>query len=64
MGNYASLEVTGTAHRRTKFDELNVNSFKVKGPSPGSLGRCFVEVILQNDRTYNSFFVNQGLGRC
>ncbi|VVA95510.1 unnamed protein product [Arabis nemorensis] len=44
MGNYASLEVTGTAHRRTKFDELNVDSFKVKGPSPGSLGRCFVEV--------------------
>ncbi|KAH0920269.1 hypothetical protein HID58_027929 [Brassica napus] len=42
MGNYTSMEVTGTAHRSTKFDELNVNRFKVKGP--GSMGRCFVEV--------------------
>ncbi|CAH8370956.1 unnamed protein product [Eruca vesicaria subsp. sativa] len=42
MGNYTSMEVTGTAHRSTKFDELNVNRFKVKGP--GSLGRCFLEV--------------------
>uniref|UniRef100_A0A1J3HGQ0 Squamosa promoter-binding-like protein 14 n=1 Tax=Noccaea caerulescens TaxID=107243 RepID=A0A1J3HGQ0_NOCCA len=44
MGNYASMEVTGTEHRRTKFDELNVNNFKVQSASPGSLGRCFVEV--------------------
>ncbi|KAG2254502.1 hypothetical protein Bca52824_084638 [Brassica carinata] len=42
MGNYTSMEVTGTAHRSTRFDELNVNRFKVKGP--GSLGRCFLEV--------------------
>ncbi|KAL0701964.1 hypothetical protein Bca4012_058086 [Brassica carinata] len=42
MGNYTSMEVTGTANRGTKFDELNVNRFKVKGP--GSLGRCFLEV--------------------
>ena len=51
MGNYTSMEVTGTAHRSTKFDELNVNKFKVKGPSSGSLGRCFVEVKLRNNRT-------------
>ncbi|KAG5410178.1 hypothetical protein IGI04_006497 [Brassica rapa subsp. trilocularis] len=44
MGNYSSMEVTGTAHRSTKFDELTVNRFKVKGPTLGSLGRCFVEV--------------------
>ncbi|KAJ0255974.1 Squamosa promoter-binding-like protein 16 [Hirschfeldia incana] len=44
MGNYTSMEVTGTAHGSTKFDELNVNKFKVKGPSSGSMGRCFVEV--------------------
>ena len=42
MGNYTSMEVTGTAHRSSKYDELNVNRFKVKGP--GSMGRCFVEV--------------------
>ncbi|KAF3524885.1 hypothetical protein F2Q69_00051733 [Brassica cretica] len=42
MGNYTSVEVTGTAHRSTKYDELNVNRFKVNGS--GSLGRCFVEV--------------------
>lgn len=44
MGTYASMEVTGTEHRRTKFDELIVNNFKVQSASPGSLGRCFVEV--------------------
>ncbi|KAJ0231635.1 Squamosa promoter-binding-like protein 16 [Hirschfeldia incana] len=44
MGNYSSMEVAGTVHRSTKVDELNVNRFKVNGPSPGSLGRCFVEV--------------------
>ncbi|KAG2313440.1 hypothetical protein Bca4012_027996 [Brassica carinata] len=44
MGNYSSMEVTGSVPRCTKFDELNVNRFKVKGPSPGSFGRCFVEV--------------------
>ncbi|KAF8084996.1 hypothetical protein N665_0688s0017 [Sinapis alba] len=44
MGNYSSMEVTGTMRRSTKFDELNVNRFKVKCPSPGSLGRCFVKV--------------------
>ncbi|CAN6845521.1 unnamed protein product [Brassica oleracea] len=44
MGNYSSMEVTGTAYRSTKFDELIVNRFQVKCPSPGSLGRCFVEV--------------------
>ncbi|XP_056850315.1 squamosa promoter-binding-like protein 16 isoform X2 [Raphanus sativus] len=44
MGNYSSMEVTGTVHRSTKFDELTVNRFKVNGPSPGSLGRCFVEM--------------------
>lgn len=44
MGNYKSMEVTGTEHSRTKFDELNVNSFKVQGASSESLGRCFVEV--------------------
>ncbi|KAJ4883939.1 Squamosa promoter-binding-like protein 16 [Raphanus sativus] len=42
MGNYTSMEVTGTAHRSTRFDELNVNRFKVK--CPASLGRCFLEV--------------------
>ncbi|XP_019083405.1 PREDICTED: squamosa promoter-binding-like protein 16 isoform X2 [Camelina sativa] len=44
MGNYASMEVTGTEHKRTKFDELNVGSFKVQSASPVSLGRCFIEV--------------------
>ncbi|KAF8106876.1 hypothetical protein N665_0130s0048 [Sinapis alba] len=44
MGNYTAMEVTGTANRTTKFDELNVNRFKVESPSRGSLGRCFVEV--------------------
>ncbi|XP_020890348.1 squamosa promoter-binding-like protein 16 isoform X2 [Arabidopsis lyrata subsp. lyrata] len=44
MGNYTSIEVTGTEHRRTKFDELNVSSFKVQSASPVSLGRCFIEV--------------------
>ncbi|KAH0876049.1 hypothetical protein HID58_073411 [Brassica napus] len=42
MGNYTSVEVTGTAHRSTKYDELNVNRFKVN--TSGSLGRCFLEV--------------------
>lgn len=60
MGNYSSMEVTGTVHRSTKFDELTVNRFKVNGPSPGSLGRCFVEVRLQNDHTY-SFLGNKVL---
>ncbi|KAL1190015.1 Squamosa promoter-binding-like protein 16 [Cardamine amara subsp. amara] len=44
MGNYASMEVTGTEHRRTKFDELNISRFKVQSENPVSLGRCFVEV--------------------
>ncbi|CAH2067610.1 unnamed protein product [Thlaspi arvense] len=44
LGNYTSMEVTGTSHSRIKFDELNASSFKVEGPSAGSLGRCFVEV--------------------
>ncbi|ESQ27461.1 hypothetical protein EUTSA_v10018065mg [Eutrema salsugineum] len=44
MGNYASMEVAGTKHRSTKFDELYVNSFKVESGIPDSLGRCFLEV--------------------
>lgn len=49
MGNYTSVEVTGTAHRSTKYDELNVNRFKVN--TSGSLGRCFLEVKPRNNRT-------------
>ncbi|CAA7013530.1 unnamed protein product [Microthlaspi erraticum] len=44
MGNYTSMEVTRREHRRTRFEELNVNNFKVQCARPGSLGRCFVEV--------------------
>uniref|UniRef100_A0A1J3JYZ9 Squamosa promoter-binding-like protein 14 n=1 Tax=Noccaea caerulescens TaxID=107243 RepID=A0A1J3JYZ9_NOCCA len=44
MGSYMPMEVTGAACRQTIFEELNVNSFKVKNAQAGFLGRCFIEV--------------------
>ncbi|CAA7040046.1 unnamed protein product [Microthlaspi erraticum] len=44
MGSYMPMEVTGAACRQTIFEELNVNSFKVKNAHPCFLGRCFIEV--------------------
>ncbi|CAH8347033.1 unnamed protein product [Eruca vesicaria subsp. sativa] len=41
-GSY--VEITGAACRRAMFEELSVNSFKVKNAQPGFLGRCFIEV--------------------
>uniref|UniRef100_A0A1J3DXJ6 Squamosa promoter-binding-like protein 14 n=1 Tax=Noccaea caerulescens TaxID=107243 RepID=A0A1J3DXJ6_NOCCA len=44
MGSYVPMEVTGAACRQTIFEELNVNSFKVKNAQAAFLGRCFIEV--------------------
>ncbi|XP_010534410.1 PREDICTED: squamosa promoter-binding-like protein 14 isoform X2 [Tarenaya hassleriana] len=44
MGNYTLLKVAGSACRKAEFDELNVNSFRIQGPSHSFLGRCFIEV--------------------
>lgn len=52
MGSYVAMEVTGGACRQAIFDELNVNSFKVKNAQPGRLGRCFIEVRLHITELY------------
>ncbi|GAV65806.1 SBP domain-containing protein [Cephalotus follicularis] len=53
MGEYISQEVTGSTYQATIYDEIKLGGFKIKGASPGVLGRCFIEV--ENGFKGNSF---------
>ena len=44
MGGYTSQEVKGSTCHGTKYEEINLNGFKIRDASPGVLGRCFIEV--------------------
>ena len=46
MGGYTSKEVTDSSSPGSMYDEINVGGFKIHGPSPSILGRCFIEVLL------------------
>lgn len=46
MGGYTSMEVTESTCQGTKYDEINLVSFKLRCKSPGGVGRCFIEVVL------------------
>lgn len=48
MGGYASKEVTGSTLAGSIYDEINVGGFKIHGPSPSVLGRCFIEVSVRS----------------
>ncbi|KAH8514921.1 hypothetical protein H0E87_003684 [Populus deltoides] len=53
MGGYTSKEVTDSSSPGSMYDEINVGGFKIHGPSPSILGRCFIEV--ENGFKGNSF---------
>ncbi|KAJ6351900.1 hypothetical protein OIU76_001173 [Salix suchowensis] len=53
MGGYTSKEITGSTSPGSLYDEINVGGFRIHGPSPGILGRCFIEV--ENGFKVNSF---------
>ncbi|KAL5557641.1 hypothetical protein UlMin_033852 [Ulmus minor] len=53
MGGYTSQEVKGLTYHGTKYEEINLNGFKIRDASPGVLGRCFIEV--ENGIKGNSF---------
>lgn len=56
MGGYTTKEVRGSTCHGTMYEEINVSGFKIHDASPGVLGRCFIEVVLDN-----FFYVNLSL---
>nr|UER43247.1 SPL14.2 protein [Populus tomentosa] len=53
MGGYTLKEITDSTSPGSIYDEINVGGFKIHGPSPSILGRCFIEV--ENGFKVNSF---------
>jgi hypothetical protein len=46
MGGYTLKEITDSTSPGSIYDEINMGGFKIHGPSPSILGRCFIEVRL------------------
>ena len=46
MGGYTLKEITDSTSPGSIYEEINVGGFKIHGPSPSILGRCFIEVRL------------------
>ncbi|KAL9358325.1 hypothetical protein Peur_051578 [Populus x canadensis] len=53
MGGYTLKEITDSTSPGSIYDEINMGGFKIHGPSPSILGRCFIEV--ENGFKVNSF---------